>query len=196
MDTNSRIDIKKHGYDYELTFDMPEAQRARATFFGTIVSAATAWPVADSALESTVQCRRQSNVAPCPGLLRIVRNDDKEEIRWACTTCGDSGLITGWRDTEWNLTDALAEFFPREDSFDVVLSPEEHGTLLQLPPYDDAALRTILAAQAEPGNIRLRGRADELEALRDLVADQALQVSSGRRRDVLDSAFDKIEAAL
>jgi hypothetical protein len=60
---------------------------------------------ADDGLFTGIPCRRRPARKPCKGLVQATFSD-MDTIAWWCGQCGDNGLITGWEDTLWDLSDA------------------------------------------------------------------------------------------
>jgi hypothetical protein len=94
-------------------YDRPDGCRLaardarRARFLGEIVAAGSMLDVGDFQL-SSLACRRRPARRPCGGQIRLGREPVTDAIRWQCTSCGDGGLITNWRRTRWDLSEALA----------------------------------------------------------------------------------------
>ena len=184
------------------TLDVPRPVRRLGEFFGTIVGATTAWPFPDQPRTTGLRCRRRPNRKPCPGLLRVILVEDEGYIAWACSSCDDSGLISGWRGSHWDLSPADEDDEERritqaaDEALDVVLAHDEYAALLRIPWFDDDVRRTILAAQADEDEVDLWGTEEELDDLIDAVAGEANHEPQRRWRNRLDGVFDKIETVL
>jgi hypothetical protein len=67
-----------------------------------IVQETTGDPDGDD-LYPKVPCRRRPNRKPCPGEIASFIDPDDQQIIWLCPVCGDSGTISGWQLTLWDL---------------------------------------------------------------------------------------------
>jgi hypothetical protein len=87
---------------------LPRGAEGRiARFAGRIVSFANLLPPGE-VHGSGIPCRRRPRRRPCPGRLEVVRGDvQADDIQWVCPICRDSGNITGWKNTRWDLTGDL-----------------------------------------------------------------------------------------
>lgn len=80
----------------------PGAVLRLSMFLGAIVQAATSAP-SGSPVRTALQCRHAGRRRdPCPGRIAAQRLDVPAEIHWRCTACGEDGVITGWRGSEWD----------------------------------------------------------------------------------------------
>lgn len=83
---------------------LPEGSDGRlARFAGRIVSFANLLPRGEFH-SSRIRCRRRPERRPCPGRLDVGRDGPTDGIRWTCPVCRDGGVITNWRNTQWDLT--------------------------------------------------------------------------------------------
>lgn len=82
--------------------DAPGPARRMAEHLGSIVRAATA-AKAGTAWESALPCRRRAGNRPCPGHIAVLRADLPAPIEWRCTSCGDEGVVSGWKDSSFHL---------------------------------------------------------------------------------------------
>lgn len=196
------VDITHYGDPLDPALDIPEPARRLREFFGTIVGATTAWPFPDQSRTTGLRCRRRPNRKPCSGLLRVILVEGEGHIAWACSNCDDNGLISGWRDSHWDLSPADDDDEERrviqatDEAFDVILTHDEYAALLRTPWFDDDVRRTILGAQASEDEVDLWGTEEALDDLLDVVAGEANHERHKEWRDRLDTVFDKIEFAL
>lgn len=79
---------------------MPAPVRRLVDHFGAIVIAASGSPL-KAQVSTGVKCRRRPGHRRCPGEIRA-RFDPDDSIMWACPSCGDRGLIHGWKSTIWD----------------------------------------------------------------------------------------------
>jgi len=190
------VDITHYEDILDPTLDIPESARRLGMFFGTIVQAATAWPFPDIPTQSVLRCRRRPGRKPCPGFLRVLLLEDKNEIAWGCSSCDDEGWISNWRGSHWDLSFDAEDPRDYDETLDVRLTAEEAAALVRMPWYDDGVRRTIMAAHSHGNDINLWGTEEELDDLLDAVAGEANHELNRTWRKRLDSAFDKIEAEL
>jgi hypothetical protein len=55
---------------------------------------------------ATLRCRRRPGHRVCVGTLDIgLDPSDLDSIIWCCPSCGDNGVIRGWRGTFWDNSD-------------------------------------------------------------------------------------------
>ena len=80
---------------------MNSPTRRLAEYFGSIVTFATSFDE-EPFLNSNIQCRRRPERKPCEGKIQAVLDLDTYRIVWQCPVCGDSGFISGWKDTPWD----------------------------------------------------------------------------------------------
>lgn len=57
-------------------------------------------------VELSVSCRRRPHRKPCKGQIEGHIAPYTEDIVWWCPLCGDSGFITNWKGTIWDLSEA------------------------------------------------------------------------------------------
>lgn len=77
--------------------------RRKVQFLGAIVSAASLLAQGEYQV-SGVRCRRRPKRRRCDGSIRLGREEDSDEIHWACTACSDRGVITNWQGSRWDLS--------------------------------------------------------------------------------------------
>lgn len=80
----------------------PSRARRLAEFLADIVAKMTRDLDAPTA---PIRCRRRPGRKPCPGFIDAYFTAD-DEIAWQCQSCRDTGFITHWRGTFWDLLDA------------------------------------------------------------------------------------------
>ncbi len=90
------------------TVSLPPQARRLAEFFGSIARAVSTGP-RDTPILTGVWCRRRPRRKPCKGIIVAVVDSQSEEIRWQCPHCHDNGLISGWRNTPWDTSEAEEE---------------------------------------------------------------------------------------
>lgn len=167
--------------------DLPGPARHLGEYLGRIVQAATAWYV-DQPLPSLIQCRRRPGRQRCPGRVHLVRTE-KEEILWECESCGDNGVIRGWKGTPWDLSEPeeVAEFV-------AVIPAEVYAAVAQISDLPRPALRVIVAAAVEREGALLTGTLAQLDALTSAV-EAAVRKNRGGRRTLLEQLLAKLAEA-
>lgn len=84
--------------------DLPlPAQRLFAHITAIIVMATNT--EADAPPEYQVRCRRYPNHKHCPGMIQTDQDTETEDIIWWCPVCNDTGVISSWQGTIWDLSD-------------------------------------------------------------------------------------------
>ena len=154
-------------------------------YLGRIVSAATCCNV-EQPLESVIPCRRRPGNRSCPGHIRLVRQKDGNVI-WLCTSCGDNGVIHGWRGTPWDLSGP-------EQVFDhaVPLPADVLCAAVGISDLPRPALRVLMRASAEKVGFLLTGTKTEMDSLKSAVA-RAAGLSRGNRKKLLQQLVSRLE---
>jgi hypothetical protein len=158
-----------------------------------VIRAATSVP-SGYERDSALPCRRRPGRRPCPGWIRVVRQDVPPHIYWDCAACDDSGVIHGWEGSPYDLRP------PRplhEQALIVIeLTPEEHAELRRLQLLDADSERLVWGTYREHDRLLLVGTEDDLDNLAGFVAFEANHLTDRRRQRRLDAALRKLEAAL
>ncbi|RMF87206.1 MAG: hypothetical protein D6739_02085 [Nitrospirae bacterium] len=163
------------------------------------MAAASAFPFAEVAMESTVRCRRRPRRRPCPGFLRLVRHAYEEAIEWSCPSCGDGGVVRGWRGLLGDLSEAhLPEKEAREAGppLCLYLTEEQHAAMMRLPGLDPIAWRLVMGAIRTEEGIALAGTAPELLRLALPLAVALARNRTGRHREPLLAVHEALTAIL
>jgi hypothetical protein len=108
MSTTWMIDINDFLDDYGDVADLPLATRRLFAHITAIIVMATN-PDADAPPEYQVQCRRRPNRKRCSGMIQTDLDPDTGDIIWWCPVCNDTGVISNWQDSLWDMTDAGIE---------------------------------------------------------------------------------------
>lgn len=58
-------------------------------------------------IEFNVKCRRKPKRKPCKGILQGGTDPVTDMILWWCPECLESGYISNWQGTMWDLSDAM-----------------------------------------------------------------------------------------
>jgi hypothetical protein len=90
--------------DGEMISEPPQARKL-AEYFAAIIMM-TSYPDQEYPPEYRVCCRRRPNRKPCLEEIISYIDPETDEIFWKCPKCGDRGLISNWRETIWDMSDA------------------------------------------------------------------------------------------
>src|SRR5829696_3017807 len=117
----------------DLPPDTPGAARRLAEHLGNIVRAATAGD-AGTAWESALPCRRRPANRACPGRMIVLRTQSGAPIRWQCSVCDDTGAISNWEDSPFDLRRRALTV--AEPANDIVIANEIAAALRDLQLLD------------------------------------------------------------
>jgi hypothetical protein len=84
--------------------DLPGPALALALYLRQIVGWATLHQSTDPDM-SVLSCNRRINRRQCRGELFIVLDLETERIEYQCPMCHDMGVISGWKETPWDLSE-------------------------------------------------------------------------------------------
>jgi len=59
--------------------------------------------------DSVPKCWRRPKRKPCKGILDIHLDQTIHQIHWFCRICGDEGVVTGWKNLIWDMSDRPVE---------------------------------------------------------------------------------------
>jgi hypothetical protein len=176
----------------DLTPDVPDPARRLAEQLSRIVAAATAGD-AGTAWETALSCQRRPNHRRCPGRMIVIRTEPTEPIRWQCNVCADSGVISNWADSPYDLRRRGLAVAPAAQ--EIVLSSEAAAALRDLQLLEPDSERLVYRMRAH-GDDAVRSVTDEdLEMLIGAVAAEANHESNRRRQRRLDAALEALESA-
>jgi hypothetical protein len=63
----------------------------------------------DASPEYQIFCRRRPNRKPCTGVIQADLDPETDNIVWWCPVCKDTGVISNWQGTMWDMSDAGIE---------------------------------------------------------------------------------------
>jgi hypothetical protein len=66
-------------------------------------------PDSEALPEYQVLCRRRPLRKPCPGIIQTGFSAESDDIIWWCPVCKDTGIISNWQRTIWDMTAADIE---------------------------------------------------------------------------------------
>ena len=143
---------------------------------------------------SALGCGRRPSRQRCGGHLVVRRSDVPAEIWWACSDCGDDGVIRGWERSSFDLR--TVERLVVDDRVDVVVADED-ATLLRTVMLADAVTEALVYGAAwSPAGAVLTGTFDEFDELSDAVVAEANHEAGRRRQRRLDAVVDALQAVL
>lgn len=161
------------------------------THLGAITSAATV-AAAGEVVQTPLPCRRRPGRRPCPGRIRLRREDVPQRILWECPVCDDHGVITGWQGTPWDLTRRRSGGPVAEEgraTRAVWVNAAQYRLLRALPLLDPEAQRLVFGAREESAGIRLEGNAAAFDELLEGLASETNAEQRGARRRDLDALY-------
>jgi hypothetical protein len=176
----------------DLPDDTPGPARRLAAHLGDIVRAATAGD-AGTAWESALPCRRRPANRACPGRMIVLRTESGTPIRWQCSVCDDTGVISNWEDSPFDLR--RRGLTVAETTSDIVIANEVAAALRDLHLLDPECERLVFRIRAQHDDAVLTATDDDLEELIGAVAAESNHEPNRRRQQRLDAAFDALNAA-
>jgi hypothetical protein len=176
---------------------LPGPARRLLGHLSGVIRAATA---RDAGVEwtTTVPCRRRPRRAPCAGRLVVHRTDVPSSITWHCPACGDDGVITGWRGTLDDLSDARLDG-EDDDWLNVHIPRVLHRAIARIGFMALECERVVAGAMpADVGTdaVVLRGRPADFEELIGCIAFEANHASNRRTQRELDTANDVLRTMI
>lgn len=159
---------------------------------GNIVRAATSGDVG-AEWESALPCRRRPGHRACPGRMIVARTEAGVPIRWQCSACEDSGVISNWEGSPFDLRRRhLTATGPVKD---IVITYEVAAALRDLVLLDPDCERLVYRIRAQSHGAVLSATDEDLDELMGAVAAEANHESDRRRQKRLDAAFDVLNNA-
>jgi hypothetical protein len=182
-----------HFEGIELSVSVPEEALRFAAYLRRIVRAATAVSL-PGPHGTALPCRRRPEHRPCPGRLIVDRQDIPPEIAWECPSCGEGGVISGWRGSSVDLS---ADRLPPIGACVSIIIPETpYRLLLDGMLFDVDAERVIYSAQLGPDGVVLTANDEHLEELAGYVAFEANHAKSRAARRRWDEIFEALDSVL
>ena len=83
----------------------PTKARKLGEYLAAIIVMAS-FPDPEYPSDYRVRCRRRPNRKPCLEEIVGFVDPETDDIVWMCPACGDSGLISNWRGTIWDMSNA------------------------------------------------------------------------------------------
>jgi hypothetical protein len=170
----------RHFEGIELDPEAPAPALRVAAHLRRIVRAATVF--AGRGVQATaLPCRRRPRRVPCPGRVRVERQDLPSQILWGCPACGDEGVIDGWQGSPDDLS-ALSESDEKVSPVRVVITDKAYQLLLDEIPPGQGCERLLYRARPQPEGVEISGNKDDFEQLTGVVAFQANHSGSPARQ--------------
>ena len=176
----------------DLPPDTPGPARRLAEHLGNIVRAATAGDTG-TAWESALPCRRRPAHRACPGRVIVLCTESEAPIRWQCSACDDTGVISNWENSPFDLR--RRGLTVAEPANTIVITNQIAAALRDLQLLDPDCERLVYRIRAQHHGAILAVTDEDLEELIDAVAAEANHEPNRRRQQRLDAAFDALNNA-
>jgi hypothetical protein len=176
----------------DLPEDTPGPARRLAEQLGNIVRAATAGD-SGASWESALPCRCRPASRACPGRMIVLRAEPEAPIRWQCSVCDDSGVISNWEDSPFDLRRRGLTVV--EATNEIIISNQVAAALRDLQLLDPDCERLVFRIRAHNDRAILVASHDDLDELVGFVAAEANHEPNRRRQQRLDAAFDALNDA-
>ncbi len=152
------------GPDYKLS------PAERMGVYVRAISAAGSLAPSGEPVETGIRCRRRPKHRRCPGYLNVRRQDIPPQVYYECPVCGqEQGTVSGWKNTEADLSRVETHGAPRSKEYAFVLDPENYETLRSLLPLDPDSERVVYGARRTEQGIRLVASEEDLGALQSFI---------------------------
>lgn len=176
----------------DLPPDTPGPARRLAQHLGNIVRAATAGD-AGAAWQTALPCRRRPANQACPGRIVVLRTQAGTPIRWQCSSCDDTGLISNWEDSPFDLRRPGLTI--AQPAHHIAITDETAAALRDLQLLDPDCERLVFRIRAHHDGTVLAATEDDLEELIGAAAAEANHEPNRRRQRRLDAAIDVLNNA-
>lgn len=167
-----------------------------ATFMRRIIEAATIQPGGGVVIPSALPCRRRPRHRVCPGRIRVSHTDLPPVVEWECSDCPDSGTISGWEGSPWDLR-AYRDHRPGSESqVTFLITAEEHRFLLECDSLDIDEPELASSATWCRGWVELKGSLQQFESARATICEELNLLRQRRMRSVLRGLANRIQETL
>lgn len=190
--TVSRVMVTDLNHYLDMPPDVPRPARRLAEHLGNIVRAATAGD-AGTAGQTALPCRRRPANRACPGRMIVQRIEPDAPIRWQCSACDDTGLISNWHHSPYDLR--RSGLTVAAEAHDVVIANETAGALRDLLLLDPDCERTVFRVRGQRDHAIMSVTSEDLEELIGAIAAEANHEPNRRRQQRLDAALNALEDA-
>ena len=135
--------------------------------------------------QTAIPCRKRPSRKPCRGHVQVMLTEVPELLCWRCPSCGDQGVVDGWRNSIWNLRGYYddEEDLELPGDLELQLSAEEYRVV-----RESVHGPVVLIARAEPmhdGGVRMRGGLADVDDLLSALQELPSPFFHGRRGKIL-----------
>ena len=123
----------------------------------------------------------------------VLRAEPEAPIRWQCSVCDDSGVISNWEDSPFDLR--RRGLTVAEATNEIIISNQVAAALRDLQLLDPDCERLVFRIRAHNDRAILVAGDDDLDELIGFVAAEANHEPNRRRQQRLDAAFDALNDA-
>jgi hypothetical protein len=123
----------------------------------------------------------------------VLRTQSGAPIRWQCSVCDDTGAISNWEDSPFDLR--RRGLTVAEPANDIVIANEVAAALRDLQLLDPDCERLVFRIRAQHQRAVLFATEEDLDELIGAVAAEANHEPNRRRQQRLDAAFDALNNA-
>ncbi len=191
----------QHFMDYGHTSEIPPRAAKLRDFLGQIIRVSTATGEDEIGIASALRCQKRPNRKRCEGTILIRREEVLGPfIFWICSDCRDEGRIEGHLGSPYDLSQGESLLATKKDDqlLNVKLSLEEYEAWIagDFIPYDLDSQRLVYSARYFEDVVDLDAYESDLDILCDCIAADDNHEQSRKRKNLLDSVFNKISGAL
>ena len=123
----------------------------------------------------------------------VLRTEAGTPVRWQCSVCGDTGVISNWEDSPFDLRRRGLTI--AEPGSDIVIANEVAAALRDLHLLDRDCERVVYRIRAQHDVAVLTATEDDLDELITALAAEANHEQKRSRQQRLDAAFDALNDA-
>ena len=163
-----------------------------AEYIGAIIAAGSVH-AANEEFCSPIRCRKRHNNRRCTGRIKIAQRTDT--IDWSCTECETSGVITGWRGDDCDMSE-FAAGSTTAGMLELRLSEDEYKALQSVLMYTGGQEAIIAGAVWTGEEVLLRASYTDFDMLAGNLAFEVNHSPNTRRQMVLNDVCDWIEMLL
>lgn len=143
---------------------------------------------------SAIRCRKRPNRRRCTGHLELLRQQVPARIHWSCPACGQTGVLSDWKDSEADLSRFESE--GAEGRATITVRVEVFEALARRTPLARRYGRILFRARIAEGVVSIPGSLGELNELRDAIAYELNFEQSPARRKRIEEAHRACEQAV
>jgi hypothetical protein len=106
-------------------------------------------------------------------------------------------MISGWRGSPWDMSEMRDRLAAEESPATVILSRDQYKAMLKGGVFFDQDCEVIIfSAETTGAGITLTAGLEEMDYFAECLAGEANHESSSARRNLLDSAYDRVTEVL